>query len=57
MLALGAMTVAHSVIEITSDNPPNKALEEFEFAVINFYDASSDSPEVNKIFQAAMVMF
>jgi len=36
----------YEIIEVTLDNPPNKALAGFEFAVINFYDNTAISTEV-----------
>lgn len=57
LLALSVFTKGSEIIEVTLDNPPNKALAGFEFAVINFYDDSSTSIEVKKIFADAMQMF
>jgi hypothetical protein len=52
-----ASAIAHDIIEITAENPPNLALAGFEFAVINFYDDSAASEEVKKIFHEAMILF
>ena len=54
-LSIGA--TAQDIVEITLENPPNKALSGFEFAVINFYDDSATSTEVKRIFADAMKIF
>lgn len=56
-VSIMASAIAHDIIEITAENPPNLALAGFEFAVINFYDDSAASVEVKKIFHEAMVLF
>lgn len=56
-LNLAVTAAAHEIVEVTHENPPNKALAGFQFAVINFYDDSDTSTEVKKIFQDAMNIF
>ncbi len=46
-------TTLSYVIEITPTNTPNNALSKFEFVVINFYDSSIASMNINSIFLKA----
>jgi len=55
--SISTVLKAQEIVDITLENPPNKALSGFEFAVINFYDDSAASEEVKTIFKSAMILF
>ena len=46
LVALSIVATGYEIVEVTLENPPNKALAGFEFAVINFYDDSATSTEI-----------
>jgi hypothetical protein len=56
-VSIMASAIAHDIIDITAENPPNLALAGFEFAVINFYDDSAASEEAKQIFEYARAKF
>ena len=57
MLGLLLTTCTAKVIEITTENLPQDALDGIEFAVINFYDDSESSKAFLEIFKITSLMF
>jgi hypothetical protein len=45
------------IVEWTENTIPSDEMKDFEFSVINFYDNSDLSKEINKVYEAAHKKF
>ena len=54
---LSCLSAAAPIIEFLEDTIPSELIDKREFAVINFYDNSDTSKEINQVFELAHEKF